>query len=84
MGNKCCGNRSKPHEKPEKKTSEYTTKQTEKERAETKDTNTKKERNGSCPYCQEKIPILDNLKYLQCPICKERSMQDGCTETLYK
>ena len=83
MGNKCCGGRKKPDEVIEKD-SEYNTKNTSKDTVCTKDTTAKKERQGMCPYCRKKITIPDNLKYIECTFCKEISMQDGCTETLYK
>ena len=91
MGNKCCGNRNKPEQNQEK-SSEYTTKHTTKDESFTKDPATKsstkvssttKERKGACPYCKTLIPIITNLKYLECPSCKEKSLQDGCTTTLY-
>lgn len=82
MGNKCCGSRNKPVTK-EDKDSEYTTKFTSKDMSESK-LSSKPEKTGVCPYCRYKIMIPENLKYIECPQCKEKSMQDGCTTALYK
>ena len=83
MGNKCCGSRNKPEEKTEK-ISEYTTKYTSKDISFSKDQSEKRKRKGICPYCQSKVTIPENLKYIECPLCREKSMQDGCTTSLYK
>lgn len=79
MGNKCCGNRKKNLEKQESN-SEYTTKDTSKENTE----GPKKGKSGLCPYCNTLVSIPLNLKYIECTQCREKSMQDGCTNTLYK
>lgn len=79
MGNRCCGNRKK-HSQKDEENSDWTTKYTSQG-------NTERLRNGKsglCPYCQTVIEIPLNLKYLECSKCREKSMQDGCTNTLYK
>jgi hypothetical protein len=82
MGNKCCGNRNKQNEKTEKD-SEDTNKYTSKEAYEAELT-FKREKKGKCPYCSSDLVITENLKYIECGFCKEKSMQDGCTTTLYR
>jgi ribosomal protein L37AE/L43A len=83
MGNNCCGNR---HKKPENDdhSTDWTTRNTTKDSPSTKSIPPSMEKTGECPYCSSKIQIPFNLKYLECSHCKEKSMQDGCTTTLYK
>ena len=83
MGNNCCGNRNKAPETTENFYDLNTTTSTKSPDGK-KERETKAQRKGECPYCKTGIFIPFNLKYVECGNCKEKSMQDGCTNTLYK